>query len=215
MRTVTAPQASFTAGHQAKGMKRYDFALKGRRIHLAVEGSSGGTSLGLHVAADTINAGKRVLWASVEMPDPARFSQLFNHLSPVESSRFHAMNFGGKFERAMDALLEAANSLPSVGLIVLDDWCPSSGRINTVHLGQVERLIEGAPEGMTVLLVSKGSVDASGATSDPIVARAAERMEAMGFEIWRLWRGERQQQRVLHVNGEGNTLTLDDSGFHA
>ena len=104
-------------------MERYDFALSGDRIHLAVEGSIGGTSLGLHLAADVINDGQRVLWASVEMPDPARFSQLFQHLSLVESSRFHAMNFGGRFDRAIDALLEAATSLPSVGLVVLDDWC--------------------------------------------------------------------------------------------
>ena len=46
-------------------MERYDFALSGDRIHLAVEGSIGGTSLGLHLAADVINAGQRVLWSSV------------------------------------------------------------------------------------------------------------------------------------------------------
>ena len=195
-------------------MERFDFALNERRIHLAVEGSTGGTSVGLHAAADTINAGKRVLWVSTEMPDPTRFSQLFEHLSLVESSRFHAMNFGGKFERAIDALLEATNSLPSVGLVVLDDWCPSSGRIEAVHLDQIERFTNGVPEGMTLLLISKGSIDASGSTTDPIVARASERMEKMGFEIWRLWRGERQQHRVLQTRTEAISLTLDDSGFH-
>ena len=93
-------------------MERYNFGLTGERIHLAIEGSTGGTSLGLHVAADVIEAGQRVLWASVDMPDPARFSQLFQHLSLVESSRFHAMNFGGRFDRAVDAVLgEAANGL--------------------------------------------------------------------------------------------------------
>ena len=39
------------------------------------------------------------------------------------------MNFGGRFDHAVDAVLEAANSLPSVGLVVMDDWCPASGRI--------------------------------------------------------------------------------------
>ena len=73
---------------------------------LLVEGSTGGTTLGLHLAADAIETVETQLWASVEMPDPARFSQLFTHLSLVESSRFHAMNFGGRFDRAVDALLE-------------------------------------------------------------------------------------------------------------
>lgn len=194
-------------------MERYDFSLSGDRIHLAVEGSIGGTSLGLHLAADVINAGQRVLWASVEMPDPARFSQLFQHLSLVESSRFHAMNFGGRFDRAIDALLEAATSLPSVGLVVLDDWCPGSGRIPADRLEHIERVASDCPEHITVLLISKGSVDASGSNDDPIVARAADAMAKKGFSVWRLWRGRNGAQRTLDRNGELVAFTIEDSGF--
>ena len=157
-------------------MERYNFGLTGERIHLAIEGSTGGTSLGLHVAADVIEAGQRVLWASVDMPDPARFSQLFQHLSLVESSRFHAMNFGGRFDRAVDAVLEAATSLPSVGLVVMDDWCPASGRIPSDRLDHIQRVADECPAHVSVVLISKGSVDASGSTNDPIVARGAEAM---------------------------------------
>ena len=194
-------------------MERYDFALSGDRIHLAVEGSIGGTSLGLHLAADVINGGQRVLWASVEMPDPARFSQLFQHLSLVESSRFHAMNFGGRFDRAIDALLEAATSLPSVGLVVLDDWCPGSGRIPADRLEHIERVASDCPEHITVLLISKGSVDASGSNDDPIVERAADAMAKKGFSVWRLWRGRNGAQRTLDRNGELVAFTIEDSGF--
>ena len=42
-------------------MERYNFGLTGERIHLAIEGSTGGTSLGLHVAADVIEAGQRAV----------------------------------------------------------------------------------------------------------------------------------------------------------
>jgi hypothetical protein len=194
-------------------MARYDFGLSGQRIHLAVEGSSGGTTVGLHAAADTIHAGKRVLWASVEMPDPGRFSQLFSHLSLVESSRFHAMNFGGKFERAIDALIEAANALPSVALVVLDDWCEAIGRIPATNIEHIKRFGEHCPEGITVLLISKGSIDASGSTADPIVARGSEAMQDAGFTVWRLWKQEARHQRLLDRNGEHTVLNLTESGF--
>ncbi len=194
-------------------MERFNFEVSGERIHLAVEGSTGGTTLGLHLAADVINEGKRVLWASLEMPDAARFSQLFQHLSLVESSRFHAMNFGGKFDRAIDALLEAATSLPSVGLIVMDDWCASSGRISSERLQHIERVAMECPDSTTILLISKGSVDASGSTEDPIVARSADAMSKKGYQIWRLWRGLNGGQRVL-VRGETTTnVVIEDSGF--
>lgn len=194
-------------------MERYNFGLTGERIHLAIEGSTGGTSLGLHVAADVIEAGQRVLWASVDMPDPARFSQLFQHLSLVESSRFHAMNFGGRFDRAVDAVLEAANSLPSVGLVVMDDWCPASGRIPSDRLDHIQRVANECPAHVSVVLISKGSVDASGSTNDPIVARGAEAMAKKGFTVWRLWRGKHGAQRILDRSGTHVELTIEDSGF--
>ena len=196
-------------------MERYNFGLTGERIHLAIEGSTGGTSLGLHVAADVIEAGQRVLWASVDMPDPARFSQLFQHLSLVESSRFHAMNFGGRFDRAVDAVLEAANSLPSVGLVVMDDWCPASGRIPSDRLDHIQRVANECPAHVSVVLISKGSVDASGSTNDPIVARGAEAMAKKGFTAWRLWRGKHGAQRILDRSGTHVELTIEDSGFVA
>ena len=194
-------------------MTRHTFDAAGLHIHLAVEGSTGGTTVGLHMAADCINEGKRVLWASVEMPDPARFSQLFAHLSLVESSRFHAMNFGGKFDRAMDALIEATNALPSVGLVVMDDWCESTGRIEAHKIEHARRFVEHCPEQVTVLLISKGSVDASGTSEDPIVARAAEAMTKANFAIWRLWRHQNTDKRVLASGEDRLVLTLEESGF--
>ncbi|MBO95706.1 MAG: hypothetical protein CMA80_03810 [Euryarchaeota archaeon] len=138
---------------------------------------------------------------------------MFQHLSLVESSRFHAMNFGGRFDRAIDALLEAATSLPSVGLVVLDDWCPGSGRIPADRLEHIERVASDCPEHITVLLISKGSVDASGSNDDPIVARAADAMAKKGFSVWRLWRGRTGAQRTLDRNGELVAFTIKDSGF--
>ena len=60
---------------------------------------------------------------------------------------------------------------------------------------------------------SKGSVDASGATDDPIVARGAEAMAGKGFTVWRMWRGKNGPQRVLDRAGDRVSLTIEDSGF--
>ena len=73
-------------------MKLWQSPLDGESIHLAVEGSCGGTTLGLQLARQTIEDGGRVLWAAPELPDGVRFSQIFADLSLTSSSRFHAMN---------------------------------------------------------------------------------------------------------------------------
>ena len=54
---VGMPQPSFTDAIISH-LERYDFGLAGERIHLAIEGSTGGTSLGLHLATDVINSGQ-------------------------------------------------------------------------------------------------------------------------------------------------------------
>ena len=194
-------------------MDRYQLTETGARVHLAVEGSCGGTSFGLHVAADVIGSGQRVLWASTDMPNAERFAQLFAHLSLTESSRFHAMNFGGRFDRAVDAMIEAANALPSVGLIVLDDWCDNTGRIPNTQVEEVKRLGTSVDANITLLLISKGSVDASGNSDEAIRPRASDAMNEAGFEPWTLSRPSDGAQRRLTTGDTSFTVVIEDSGF--
>ena len=50
-------------------MELWQSPLDGESIHLAVEGSCGGTTLGLQLARQTIEDGGTVLWAAPELPD--------------------------------------------------------------------------------------------------------------------------------------------------
>ena len=100
-----------------------------------------------------------------------------------------------------------------MGLVVLDDWCEASGRIDAQRLKHIGRFAETCPEDITLLLISKGTVDASGATDEPILARGEQAMRDNGFEIWRMWRNGEGPSRTLDRNGERQTLTIQDSGF--
>ena len=142
--------------------ERWVLDLLGKRIHLSVDGGCGGTTLGLHCAVDEIQGGGRVLWASPHMPNATRFSQLFSSLNIVEASRFHAMNLIGNMERCVDAIVEAEQNLPSVGLIVLDDWCEATGRIPSRNTKAVIDLKKRISESTTLLLISKAGTDVSG-----------------------------------------------------
>tara|TARA_B110000902_G_C14169071_1_gene536113 strand:+ start:638 stop:1138 length:501 start_codon:yes stop_codon:yes gene_type:complete len=163
------------------------FAVDGTRIHLAVEGSTGGTTLGLHLAADTIEQGGRVLWASPEMPDGVRFGQLFEHLSLADSSRFHAMNLVGSLTQAVGVLLETSTALPSVRLIVLDDWCEPSGRIPAARVKDACTLAASLDSNITLVLISKAGIDAGDGDS-LLTIRGKSGMEEGGYQVWTLER---------------------------
>ena len=53
-------------------------SLDDSSIHLAVEGSCGGTTIGLQLARQVIDEGGRVLWASPELPDGTPVSELIH-----------------------------------------------------------------------------------------------------------------------------------------
>jgi hypothetical protein len=199
--------------HSPHFMGRALFEVAGENIHLAVEGSIGGTTLGLHIATDVIERGGRVLWASPFMPDNIRFGQMFSHISLGHSSRYHAMNLVGDFDQAMEILIDTSNSLPSVQLIVLDDWCDTSGKIPAKKIAAVQRLAETINDDICLLLTSKGSIDASGNSDSAIVARGEKAMRTAGFEIWRLERPKDGPHRTLVRSDETMDLKLEETGF--
>tara|TARA_B100001250_G_scaffold398729_1_gene407313 strand:- start:1276 stop:1869 length:594 start_codon:yes stop_codon:yes gene_type:complete len=194
-------------------MARWQFQPENNLIHLAVEGSVGGTTLGLHVAADTIGDGGRVLWVGEEMPDNQRFSQLFKHLSLIDASRFHAMSFSTSFDKAIDAIISALDSLPSVRLIVLDDWCSNSGKIPVSIISEVERLTKHINPGIKLLLISKSSSDASGKKKGNSFARAEKSMISNGFSIFVLSRPKDGPFRIVKWSDGSIDLNLTESGF--
>jgi replicative DNA helicase len=194
-------------------MARFSLGAKGQAIHLAIEGSVGGTSLALHLAANAIEEDGRVIWASKEMPNAGRFSQLFSHLSLIQSSRFHAMNLSGKMELAVPLIVQAMNSLPSVSMIILDDWCNSSGRISKDELTQVAKLLKQKKDEVTLLLVSKGGIDVTGNSADSIVVKSANVMQKSGFTIATLTREKDGPLRTLKIGDNISKIKLEQSGF--
>jgi len=191
---------------------RWNASDSSNRIHLAIEGSCGGTTIGLQMAANEIIKGSRVLWVGLEMPNPTRFQQLFAHISPVASSKFHAMMMSGTLDKAVDALISAANNLPSVSLIILDDWCENSGKISQKHLSEIKRCSDNVSKQIKIILISKGTVDASGKRIGAIFARSENYFLENGFEIWTLAKSKDGHYRNLVINEVVNKLKIIDEG---
>lgn len=178
-----------------------------RSIHLAVEGSCGGTTLGLQLARQVISDGGRVLWAAPELPDGSRFSQIFSDLSLADSSRFHAMNLVGNIDQAVESLLKTANALPNVSLVVLDDYCPDTGAIPSDIISAINKLIENTS--WSTLLISKGGTSMK--SEELLVARAKNKLNA--DNVWLLTRPDSDSKRILSMDKLDVELRLVEEGF--
>ena len=181
-------------------------SLNPSTIHLAVEGACGGTSLGIFLSRQVIENGGRVLWASPELPDGTRFSQIFQDLPLTASSKFHAMNLIGAVDQSFISLRNAAEMLPRVELVVVDDYCPDTGRMPKDVIIAINKFIEDSK--WTTLLISKGgeSMDDS-----PLTARGSK--EISSDNTWLLTRPNANSKRKLWIDGEGIDLILVEKGF--
>ncbi|MBA88626.1 MAG: hypothetical protein CMB16_05105 [Euryarchaeota archaeon] len=188
-------------------MSLWNTELNRSSIHLAVESSCGGTSLGIQLARQVIEGGGRVLWASPEIPNPTRFSQIFSGIDLTASSRFHATNLVGNVDKAFKSLSNSAKILPNVELVVIDDYAPKIGVIPKDIIVAVNDFVSQAS--WTTLLISKGGVSMSG---EPLVARAANKIKT--DQIWLLTRPDSDSKRKLFIGDEKVDLILKESGFH-
>ena len=158
-------------------------AFQATNVHLASEAGAGATSLALHMAKRVLEDGGRVLWAAPEMPDPSRFSQVLGGLPPTVATRFHAMNLVGRMDLVTNSLLQAATSLPGVGLVVMDDWAPTTGRIPKASFDALSGLASGLGE-ITLLATTKLGTDME--AEDGYRVRSEDRLINAGFSSWTL-----------------------------
>ena len=158
-------------------------AFQATKVHLAGEAGAGATSLALHMAKRVLEGGGRVLWAAPEMPDPLRFSQVLGGLPPTAATRFHAMNLVGRMDLVTNSLLQAATSLPGVGLVVMDDWAPTTGRIPKTSFDALSGLASGLGE-ITLLATTKLGTDME--AGDGFRVRSEDSLIEAGFASWRL-----------------------------
>lgn len=177
------------------------------KVHLASESGAGATSLALHMALRVLENGQRVLWAAPEMPDPARFAQIIGGLSPTVATRFHAMNLVGRMDLVTKSLLQAATSLPGVGLVVMDDWSPSTGRIPKASLDALSTLVDGL-EGTPLIATTKLGTDMD--SEDGFRVRAEDRLHDAGFESWRMVVSTNGVRRLEGPDGEQQVRIVDE-----
>ena len=119
--------------------------------------------------------------------------------------------FFGVSAQSFDAIVEAEQNLPSVGLIVLDDWCEPTGRIPSRNIKAVIDLTKRINDSTTLLLISKAGSDVS-SNEHMIKPRSESHLKEGGFEIWTLHETE-QKSKVLNYVEKELVGKIDTSGF--
>jgi len=179
-------------------------------IHLSVEAGIGGTTLALNLADCVLRTEARVVWLCRKIPNGERMTQIFSNLESSVLERFFAIEFGEGFLTKVNLVKPILSQLNENDLIVVDDWCPSHGRVPSSDLQASKLIIEYASR-TRILLISKAYENPS-SEGFPWRSRGGD-IEGVR-QVWLLMNNQIRGTRVL-IEGENKIeLELDDFGFH-
>ena len=91
-------------------------------------------------------------------------------------------------------------------MVVLDDYCPDSGKIPSDIISGVNKMISDSK--WTTLLISKGGVSMG---DNPLTARGMKKINS--DKVWLLTRPDSDSKRILWDDDKSISLRLVEEGF--
>lgn len=179
-------------------------------VHLSVEAGIGGTSLCLSLAAAVLESNSRVAWLGRQTPDPVRTSQILDSLSGSQLERLFIIEFGDDLLTRAKAVAPLINRLDETDIVIVDDWCPPSGRAPAADLEAARAIISAATS--TRLVLTAKAYESPSGTGEPWRSRG-EQLQGLR-QVW-LFRSEGVRNHRILIDGEQSSeLTLRKGGFY-
>ena len=178
-------------------------------VHVSVEEGIGGTSLCLSLAVDVLQSNSRVVWLGRTSLDTKRSQEILAVLNEPQLERFFVLEFGTNLLTRVNALKPLIDRLDDTDLIVVDDWCPSSGRAPADDLQAIRNLVS-ATKNTRLILTSK-AYESPSADEEKWKSRGTQLSELR--QVWLLREEGIRNYRKLIDGEQQYSLVLSEFGF--
>ncbi len=178
-------------------------------VHVSVEEGIGGTSLCLSLAVDVLQSNSRVVWLGRTPLDAKRSQEILAGLNEPQLERFFVLEFGTNLLTRVNALKPLIDRLDDTDLIVVDDWCPSSGRAPADDLQAIRNLVS-ATKNTRLILTSK-AYESPSADEEKWKSRGTQLSELR--QVWLLREEGIRNYRKLIDGEQQYSLVLSEFGF--
>ena len=123
--------------------------------------------------------------------------------------RFFVLEFGTNLLTRVNALKPLIDRLDDTDLIVVDDWCPSSGRAPVDDLQAIRNLVS-ITKNTRMILTSK-AYESPSADDEKWKSRGSQLAGLR--QVWLLREEGIRNYRILIDGGQNINLVLSESGF--
>ena len=177
-------------------------------VHLSVSNGCGGTTWALQQAKYILMKDLHVIWICDKIPDGDRFSQICSDLPPSLLSRLHVSANGDNTELGVKSGTRFLSGLSNIGLVIVDNWAPRSGKPPASLKKSMEELVNSCSAKKIPLIAISSSYE------DVANGGWKARSGLKSCEIWFLHKNEVDTMvREIHHGELVTRYRLDDSGF--
>lgn len=180
-------------------------------IHLSYEPSSGSTNLCLSIASVVLSSNNKVILLTKELPDGVLSSQILGDLTKNQIEKLIILAFDEQLLEKSRAISVIISRLNAEDLLIISDWCPSSGRAPANDILALKEILNLNLENK-ILFTSAAYEDASGKNRGWI-ARGADSFNNLSRTVFMTRHPLKVNYRIIEDGGIENLIKHSKNGF--
>ena len=180
-------------------------------IHLSYEPSSGSTNLCLSIASVVLSSNNKVILLTKELPDGVLSSQILGDLTTNQIEKLIILAFDEQLLEKSRAISAIISRLNSDDLLIINNWCPSSGRAPANDILALKEILNLNLENK-ILFTSSAYEDASGKNRGWI-ARGGDSFNNLSRTVFMTRHPLKENYRIIEDEKIENLMKISKNGF--
>jgi hypothetical protein len=179
-------------------------------VHLSYEQGAGSTTLLLTIVREYLEAGNRVIWLGRDLPDGERSNHILGSLNGGQLQKFSIIKLEDDVDPLLRILKIIIKKMGKNDLLLIDDWCPKTGRASKIHLQNIKTIL--ALNNNIKSIITSTSYENIDATNVKLKFRGGKKI----FEITNLvhlYKNHENNSRILKENDNIKIIKLTKNGF--
>ena len=179
-------------------------------VHLSYEQGAGSTTLLLTIVREFLETGNQVIWLGRNLPDGERAKHILESLKGEQLQKFSIIKLEENIDSILRILKIIIKKMGKNDLLLIDDWCPKTGRASKVDLQNIKKIL--TLNNNIKSIITSTSYENMDKNDGKLKFRGGKKI----FEITNLvylYKNQENNSRILEDNENIKIIKLTKKGF--
>ena len=179
-------------------------------VHLSYEQGAGATTLLLTIVRQVLESGNRVIWLGRDLPDGERSNHILGSLNGEQLQKFFIIQLEEDIDSVFRILKIIINKMGKNDLLLIDDWCPKTGRASKVDLQNIKSILTLNNDIKSI--ITSTSYENLNSSDGKLKFRGGKNISEITNLVY-LYKNQETNARILEENDNIKIIKLTKNGF--